>query len=179
MFNTAISVAGAGIVSMLALTATYFSWRQHSRQLALYGGGLFVGSFFVWSAAIGGEYGVVTAAILPGLLVWVILPIERKLLPATPPNTQIKSLDSGFLACSKNTGRFVVVMLLSMAAVSITLCFGVYSLPIVAADRLALGIVLLPMVWGTWSYLFLASSKPWLHTLVMFLCVALGVGLMV
>lgn len=179
MFNTAISVAGASVISMLALTATYFSWRQSSRQLALYGGGLFIGSFFVWSAALGAEYGVVSAAIVPGLLVWFLLPLERKLLPQTPLKTQAKSLDVGLLSYSKNTGQLLVVLVLNMAAVSLVLCFAVYYLPIAVADRLALGILVLPMVWGTWSYLFLASSKPWIHTLAMVICIALGVGLMV
>lgn len=175
MFQMILYCLGASMVSMLALFILYVSWKKKNRPLAYLGAVAFSFSLFAWAFSVGSEYGIVTGLFIPGLLVWVVLPFEYKLLAPAPLLAKPKRLNWSAKNVASNGARFIVNLILSALAVSFIVCVGVYYLPMPVSNRLALGIVLIPLIWGTWSYLFLKSYRPWLHAVFMLLVVAAGI----
>ncbi|MBC3765585.1 hypothetical protein [Neptunicella marina] len=151
----------ATLLSLATVSGFYLSWKQQASRALWLSIGLLVVSCIGWSYAAGWEYGLVYALCIPSMLVWLFIWQQRKSLgvnKAIPHSPAAKV--SAKLAAS-HMGRLLVVLIIqALISLLLTLVFC-YLLPLEDVNRMALGIVLLPLVWALLSYQLLQSRFYW------------------
>ena len=161
----------ADTLSMLAATAAaacgvgllYASWRRRVRHKlpALWTAWLLVvASAVLWGRAAGREFGPVIAMLVLPLIAWVFVAANHH---ARGNNGRAQEPARLNLPRLRAVGRHAAIFLVSVplaAAASTLLVLGstVY-LPWAEVDRLALAVLLIPFVWGLFSFWATADAR--------------------
>ena len=146
-------------LSIASMAAVYESW--HRQKSIVFYVGLFIWlmSAIAWSYAVGWEFGVLYALCLPGIIVWPFIGKHQTTLPVPKNVPQPKSLHFSLQSSLQNLGHgFVVLVLLLVTSVVLSLALSTL-LPFDTAGKLALSVVLLPILWGLAAYHYLAVSS--------------------
>lgn len=151
------------VMSAAAAALVYFSWRRAGKAwAAVVGWVLAFASIFVWSAALGAEFGVSYAIIIFTCLVWaaVALNMETASAAGQPTLRPLRSLHwPDAQDWRKHGGLFllsvpvagIVTMMLSAALVLL--------LPWSLLHQLTVAIFLYPVLWGVLSAWICAQDK--------------------
>ena len=155
------------LLEVLATTAglsgsylVYLSWKRHSTPLAVWGWALLLGSIPIWIFAQGPEFGTIYALCLPAFFVWLGIFQEQKWQQSTNPvfktTTQWRWNNAKVWA---NTGHVLFVLpVLMLASSSITISM-VFLLPMSDANKMATGVIALPIVWGVMAFWYQISAN--------------------
>lgn len=144
-------------LSLAAIATLYQSWR--ARAPAFFYGGIAVlgASCLGWSFSQGWEYGLVYALCLPGLLVWLFIGANQRHQPPPKTTPAPRQVSATLQRALVHTGHMVVVLPGLMTA-SLLMALAIsLRMPTAASGQLAVGIVLLPVIWGLLVYHYLAT----------------------
>ncbi len=160
------------LLTLVCVGIFYMSWQSQSSRLFILACVVLIASNVCWSFWLGWELGLVFSVSVIPILVWPLIAREQKSVGnvETIPRRTLPPLKWG--QAITHTGHWLVVMLVHMllaTIVTVCLCFW---LPIEETNQLALGIVLLPLVWAAMSYFYLTSKTYW-QTLILQAFVAL------
>ena len=149
----------ASALTLGAVATVYKSWR--SQTLAFFVIGLLVWliSTIAWSYVQGWEFGVLYSLCLPALLVWPFIYLNQTVLPLPKHTPQPRALNFTMRNTWANIGNALVVLVaLLIISVLITLAFCA-AMPLSASGKLALTVILVPMLWGGAIYHYLATTR--------------------
>jgi len=142
----------AVLISLVGTGILFFFWRRkyplHGVAI-ISGWALLLASSVFWVASTGVEFGVVFSLIMPSLYAWVFIVAfsEVKSTGRSRPKPY-QVLRPSYTQFLRNGGLLLlVIVLLAISSTFITLALT-SALPIQEIDRLAVGALLLPVVWG-------------------------------
>lgn len=164
-------------MSLAAITTLYKSWRTQAPVFFYAGLMIFILSCVAWSYSQGWEFGLVYGLCLPALLVWPFIGVSQTRLPAPKNSPQSRPINTSLSTVLRHVGHTLVVLpglmltsLLSSMAISL-------RLPFAEAGQLAVGIVLLPLLWGCLVYHYLATQRK-TRALIVYLLLSITSALM-
>lgn len=158
----AAASCGSGLLLLLA------SWRQRAggRGWLITGGWLLILlSLPLWFQAVGWEFGSVYFLILLALLAWPLvgLQTERCTQPVVkPPRQPLHKPAWPALAhtAARQLTTFVIAVPVT-GLLSIVICFAVATLlPWQEVDKLALVVLIMPVVWGLFMAWYCIDARP-------------------
>lgn len=152
----AIAATGLGVALL------YAAWRNIPRHKTVV---VWIAWFFVavsialWVSATGPEFGPVIALLVMPMVAWVFVGANRHLRnnagrrqePARPELPRLRAM-------GRHAAIFVVSVPLAACASTLLVLGGTLYLPWEEVDRLALAVLLIPFVWGLFS--FWATADP-------------------
>ncbi|GAB2189693.1 hypothetical protein [Sessilibacter sp. MAH2] len=170
------SILAGIIIQFAGVVCLYLSWRKIIRLTAIYtvlGWVLQALALIAWTHGIGVEYGLTLGFLCFGFYAWLIIFVQnlssknikiqaRPWQPATPSAKKVW----------QHTARFLVGVLLSGVVSILFMATVIEFLPWQSANRLALGFILLPIMWAclcVWCY-----TKPSLIKPALTLCAGVG-----
>ncbi|GEM_PF-1326603 len=142
----------AVLSGLIGIVILFTFWR---RKYPVHGTAVFLGwiplagSLLFWVASAGIEFGIVFSLMMPSLYAWVVILVKSEHKPIAhtrPKRYQFQRVS--YTKILRNGGVFfLVIVFLAMSSTFITLVFT-YSLPIKEVNRMAVGALLMPVVWG-------------------------------
>lgn len=149
----------ASVLTLGAVATVYKSWRSQTLAFFVIGLLIWLISTIAWSYAHGWEFGVLYALCLPGLLVWPFIYLNQTVLPRPKHTPQPRALNFTMRNTWANIGNALVVLVaLLIISVLITLAFCA-AMPLSTPGKLALTVVLVPILWGGAIYHYLATTR--------------------
>lgn len=155
MLASTLSVA-AGLVALRA------SWLKGKWRLATFGGWLLIGAglygfIHIFGAELGMSYGLLALPVLAFAVVWYGL--ERRAARGRPGRDVALEPEDR----PTNWGRaiaksFLAVVLAGVAAIGIGVAFAIH-MPMIPADRIVIGGILVPILWGGGMAWTLSDAK--------------------
>lgn len=129
-----------------------------------------VAAWGAWTLASGVEFGTVFALTTPALVAVALVWKHRKRRPgppATPRGSTVaqNSAERGTALMLHSTRLLLTVPLAAAASLHAGTAIAVL-LPLTRPDALALGILLLPLLWGLSAYWMLMAPRFWLPAVI-------------
>jgi len=142
----------AVLSGLIGIVILFIFWHRkypaHGAAIFL-GWVLLAGSSLFWVASAEIEFGIVFSLLMPSLYAWMVILVKSEHKPIAhthPKRYQFRRVS--YIKILRNGGLFfLVIIFLAMSSTFITLVFT-YSLPIKEVNRMAVGALLMPMVWG-------------------------------
>lgn len=155
MLSTIVAI----VLSIAAIAIIYKSWRTRAPAFFYLGSGVLLASCFGWSFSLGWEHGLVFALCIPALLVWPFIGANQTILAAPNHTPSPKSLNVSLKTVSTHIGHYLVVLVLLLVTSLVTALAICLRLPSETEGKLALVIVLMPILWGLLIYHYFAVSN--------------------
>lgn len=169
-----LGIAAAG----LGVALLYASWRKRVRRKTpvLWTAWLFVAaSVLFWVRVAGGELGPVIAMLVLPVIAWTFVAANRHVRGNPGRRQEPARLDlPGLRAVGRHAAIFLVSVPLAASASTLLVLGGTAYLPWKEVDRLALAVLLIPFVWGLFS--FWATADPRLSRPALSLAVGGSLG---
>lgn len=149
-------VLPAVLAAAVGIALLYAAWRKQisGTPLLLWIAWLLIGaSILLWSAATGPEFGPVIALLVMPLVAWCFVAANRHIRTSRSPLQEPSAMNlprAG--AVARHTAIFLVAVPLAAGAATLMVLGGSALLPWREVDRLALAVLLIPVVWGLFSY---------------------------
>lgn len=149
-------------VLMVGLALVYAGWHRSSRLLSVAGWFGLLGVVPVLAHPVGWEFAVVYVLALPALLVWACIAVEAKTLPDKPvrsrPTMPIDWRGKTALRHLLHGGVVLVLLLALSVAATVSL---VQIAPLSPSARVAVAVFLLPTLWASLAWAYLATEYKW------------------
>jgi hypothetical protein len=147
----------AAILSCICGAALlYASWRGRLRpkRLAVTGGWLLIAvSLALWIRAVGAEFGTAIAAMQLSIVAWTLVMANRHIRRSIGRRQEPSGLNlPRFQSVLHHSGRFLVAVPLAACSGTLLALAAVALLPWSEVDRLALAVLLVPLIWGALAY---------------------------
>lgn len=171
---------GASIgLSVASIATIYQSWRRQTAVVFYIGLAVWLMSAFVWSHAVGWQFGVLYALFLPGLLVWPFIGLNQTQLSLPKHRPAPREIAFSFTTTAHHviTG-FVVLVLLMLFSLLISLAICTL-LPFDITGKMASAVILLPLLWGAVAYHYLATTKKRRALIVYALIALMGAAILI
>ncbi|MAJ70142.1 MAG: hypothetical protein CBB67_001090 [Alteromonadaceae bacterium TMED7] len=150
--------------STVAAGGIYLSWRNSSAVYAWLGWLAAAGSVYCWYLVLGVEYGLTIGLCLPALTVWAAIAVEAN--PQRQSTARIKPAHQWRLAprqIALQTGHILYVLPGQLFICALIMIAVVYQLPVSEPKQMAIGVLVMPVLWGLLAYWYGLSSRKWLH----------------
>jgi hypothetical protein len=162
-----LSVELAGTVtSTLALVAGVvllrLAWLRGKARLATLGGWLLVGAAFygfisIWGGEMGSAYALLALSGAAFLVIWYGL--ERRVARVRPGRDVALEPEDRPTNWRRATAKsFLAIVLAGVAAIGIGVAFAI-NMPLVPTDRIVIGGILVPILWGGGMAWTLSDAK--------------------
>ncbi len=162
-----LSVELAGrVTSTLVLVAGVvllrLAWLRGKARLATLGGCLFVGAAFygfiyIWGGEMGSAYALLALSAAAFLVIWYGL--ERRVARVRPGRDVALEPEDRPTNWRRATAKsFLAIVLAGVAAIGIGVAFAV-NMPLVPTDRIVIGGILVPILWGGGMAWTLSDAK--------------------
>lgn len=151
-------------ISISSVGAIYLSWRQREqRWLAFAGWLLAVASMFVWSWALGPEFGVSYSVIVFVCLIWLQVGVGVKASGGVGLSSQ-RPYRNMTLPDARNLRKHATVFFLSVPVTGVlslmTTVAMLIHLPWTLLTKLAVSVFVYPLLWGILSSWICTQRSP-------------------
>lgn len=138
----------------------YISWKGHSHVLAVCGWSCMLATLPLWVMNSGAEYGTVFALSVPAIFVWLGIFSEQK-TQSIPKHIEKSEMPIRWQGKSVAIHSWYVVyhLIVLMLVSSLMVIAFANVLPLDRPTQLAVGIILLPLVWAILSFWHLVSEQ--------------------
>lgn len=154
----------ASVTTVLATSLLYHGWRKSTTGYSVAGWCGVVASTGLWCKALSMEYGLTIGLTLPALAVWIGIAMQAKpqrapRLPAKPPHRwqfvprQI----------AQNKGHALYLLPGQLFICALIMIALVYQLPVSEPKQMAIGVLMMPVLWGVLAYGYMMSRRKGLH----------------
>jgi hypothetical protein len=151
VYASAAILSGVGGAALL-----YASWRGRlqPKRLAVTGGWLLIAvSVGFWIRAVGAEFGIAIAAMQLSIVAWTLVMANRHIRRSIGRRQEPSGLDlPRFQSVVHHSGRFLLAVPLAAGSGTLLVLAAVALLPWSEVDRLALAVLLVPLIWGVLAY---------------------------
>jgi hypothetical protein len=151
VYASAAVLSGVGGVALL-----YASWRGRlqPKRLAVTSGWLLIAvSSSIWIRSVGAEFGTAIAAMQLPIVAWTLVMANRHIRRSTGRRQEPSGLNlPRFQSVLHHSGRFLLAVPLAACSGTMLGLATAALLPWREVDRLALAVLLVPLVWGALAY---------------------------
>ena len=156
------AMLAAVVAAGLGVALLYASWRKRIRQkraVCWIAWLLVATSIGLWAFATGPEFGPVIALLVLPMVAWVFVGANGHVRSHNGRSQEPERLELPRLrAIGRHAAIFLVSVPLAACASTLLVLGGTLHLPWQEVDRLALAVLLIPFVWGLFS--FWATADP-------------------
>lgn len=169
------------IATMLATSLVYLGWRNSATGFSFAGWSGLVACIGLWCATLGTEFGLTIGLTLPAVLVWGGILREAakqhggervRTLPVKPAHR--RQLAPRHIA--KNTAHALYLLPGQLFICALIMIALVYQLPVSEPKQMAIGVLMMPVLWGVLAYGYMMSKRKLMYVGMSLAC-ALVAGL--